>query len=1057
MNSDKFNELSKIRKEWVTANQKNRFEKGLESLLSKMYPGKAHFIYELLQNSEDAGATCVKFGLSDSALAYEHNGPKLFSFSDVEAITGIGISTKQDDLTQIGKFGVGFKAVYDYTDSPEIHSNGYDFKIENMVIPVTESVLKVTDTTKTIFKFPFDTVKKDKTTSMKEIAAGLNALDDRTLLFLKNIQRIEFKFKDRCLNTLQSAYGEALFGNQTGVIERIQLSNNLVRIKTTNTVGKIRESDWLIFSETKQIETSDKRTINCPIGIAFATGQNQEGQKVIIPCEPGQVFVYFPAEKETSNLKFHIHAPFSSTVARDSIHDDPDNDILKQALVDLFAASLPQIRDLGYLDASFLKILPNSSTDLPKFYSEFKERILEEFLENSYIPCIDGTYERATSVIRGAIKYSRCFTNDDIAYLYSDLQIRRWMISPSFNEPEMERFVKDLNIMEYNTKTLLNDIQSDFFGRKRAKYEEIIANKSDQWLIDFYLLLEDDARENELKRALSYAAIVRVVDIGNINRHVEPALAFFPPNESSKSNNEVSFVKSEIWNLPNETKKDRIRKFLMNIGVKEYSELNLIQYELDKQDTVVDASTHYQFIGRCIKFLKNNPTQLSIFRFKRVLSHSWHDESRVALSSSDQLVLDTPYKETGLAALCSINNLYPVSEGYLMHPEIILEDFVEFAEKIGVQTKLVVEETSTFSRCNMKELYRGYEQKRDTSKKISKDYILKFLEEYLDRKLTIQTSLLIWDALIAAPVEAGQAKYSPNSKDPVNTAPSTIVSILKNRAWIPDKDGRFSKPEQVKISELHPKFSPDYSNGLLKAINFGKLEEIQTADYQEKSEFAKVIGFQNFEEAEEIVTVINALKNYGVTDITEFLHKTLSNYESEYSQPFPEKAVKNPERREEKLSEAIEASPEKKFEKRERSVQVNKSIIDARTWLKTQYMNDNGEMICQICQNPMPFDKRDGQPYFESVEIFTKELINKEFEAAHIALCPVCSAKYLEYIKQDETAMEFLQHSILQAKQGVQTIPIKLDQKTKGASIRFVESHLFDLKQFLQKELIAKR
>ena len=85
------------------------------------------------------------------------------------------------------------------------------------------------------------------------------------------------------------------------------------------------------------------------------------------------------------------------------------------------------------------------------------------------------------------------------------------------------------------------------------------------------------------------------------------------------------------------------------------------------------------------------------------------------------------------------------------------------------------------------------------------------------------------------------------------------------------------------------------------------------------------------------------------------------------------------------------------------------------------------------------------------------ELINKEFEAAHIALCPVCSAKYLEYIKQDETAMEFLQHSILQAKQGVQTIPIKLDQKTKGASIRFVESHLFDLKQFLQKELIAKR
>ena len=106
----------------------------------------------------------MTFGLSDSALAYEHNGPKLFNFSDVEAITGIGISTKQDDHTQIGKFGVGFKAVYDYTDSPEIHSNGYDFKIENMVIPTTENVKEVTDTTKTIFKYPFNTEKKDKAT-----------------------------------------------------------------------------------------------------------------------------------------------------------------------------------------------------------------------------------------------------------------------------------------------------------------------------------------------------------------------------------------------------------------------------------------------------------------------------------------------------------------------------------------------------------------------------------------------------------------------------------------------------------------------------------------------------------------------------------------------------------------------------------------------------------------------------------------------------------------------------------------------------------------------------
>ena len=149
-------ELSEKRTEWVQANQKNGFEKGLESLLSNMYPGKAHFIYELLQNSEDAGASQVTFALSESALVYEHDGPKLFSFNDIDSITGIGISTKAKDSTQIGKFGVGFKSVYSYTKSPEIHSNGYDFRIERMVIPNTEGVRKGKTSGKTIFKFPFN-------------------------------------------------------------------------------------------------------------------------------------------------------------------------------------------------------------------------------------------------------------------------------------------------------------------------------------------------------------------------------------------------------------------------------------------------------------------------------------------------------------------------------------------------------------------------------------------------------------------------------------------------------------------------------------------------------------------------------------------------------------------------------------------------------------------------------------------------------------------------------------------------------------------------------------
>ena len=62
----------------------------------------------------------------------------------------------------------------------------------------------------------------------------------------------------------------------------------------------------------------------------------------------GQVCIYFPAAKETSNLLFHLHAPFASTVARDSVRDDPANvKKLLNHLADLVAESMSAIRDRG--------------------------------------------------------------------------------------------------------------------------------------------------------------------------------------------------------------------------------------------------------------------------------------------------------------------------------------------------------------------------------------------------------------------------------------------------------------------------------------------------------------------------------------------------------------------------------------------------------------------------------------------------------------------------------------------------------------------------------------
>src|SRR5436309_2051433 len=91
------------------------------AFLGKLYSKRTHFIFELLQNAEDAGAKRLEFRLWSDRLDVLHDG-RVFDEADVRGICGVGEGTKGEDLTKIGKFGVGFKSVYAYVETPEIHS-----------------------------------------------------------------------------------------------------------------------------------------------------------------------------------------------------------------------------------------------------------------------------------------------------------------------------------------------------------------------------------------------------------------------------------------------------------------------------------------------------------------------------------------------------------------------------------------------------------------------------------------------------------------------------------------------------------------------------------------------------------------------------------------------------------------------------------------------------------------------------------------------------------------------------------------------------------------------
>ena len=113
-----------------------------KGLLEGQYADRTHFIYEIAQNADDAlasrsggvGNRTLTFSLSENALSITHFG-RPFNDGDVRGICGIDQSAKR--LTDIGRFGIGFKSVYAYASRPGSAFRGRPFRNRHVCLPAT--------------------------------------------------------------------------------------------------------------------------------------------------------------------------------------------------------------------------------------------------------------------------------------------------------------------------------------------------------------------------------------------------------------------------------------------------------------------------------------------------------------------------------------------------------------------------------------------------------------------------------------------------------------------------------------------------------------------------------------------------------------------------------------------------------------------------------------------------------------------------------------------------------------------------------------------------------
>ena len=338
-------ELQLRRSSWVTDTKEQNMFDGIKDTLTKLYTSSGHFIFELLQNAEDVSATSVTFKLEHDKLIFEHNGERPFDMNDIDSITSIGDSTKKDNGNSIGKFGIGFKSVFEYTNSPEIHSTNYHFCIEDLFIPRVIKPLEDYDKTKTIIILPFNGPKKSND-CYSEIKESLENLRATVLLFLRNIVEINCIYETRKITiTREDSYKDNSCPDNVCRIQRIISNNNEVE-KETNPLFYKR-----FFKPVSVLDEKGEQK-NITIAIAFKMVCNKEdNQRKISPIykkdttiPAGRIFAYFPCKAEEKKFCFHIHAPFALTVDREKLREDSANTKVIEEIGTLVCESMKELK-----------------------------------------------------------------------------------------------------------------------------------------------------------------------------------------------------------------------------------------------------------------------------------------------------------------------------------------------------------------------------------------------------------------------------------------------------------------------------------------------------------------------------------------------------------------------------------------------------------------------------------------------------------------------------------------------------------------------------------------
>ncbi len=906
-----------------------------------------------------------------------------------------------------------------------IWSPTFSFSISNLVLPTALSAAPSLEG-RTRFEFPFNNHKKCARDAHQEILAGLTDFHDTTLMFLSHLKLLSWHI------------GQHLGGE----VRRIAHSEHHVEGRKQTGRTMTVSSHFIRFS--RPVKDHEKQTVTVAFALEYLPGITQfdsmkplNNQFRICAANPGLVAVFFPAEKETSGLRFHVHAPFVPELSRASVKDTPVNDPLFEQLAEVAAGSLHTIRNARLLNGDFLGVLPNPQDSIPPRYEPIRSAMVAKMNNEDLTPTHVRSHAPAKTLLQAKAALKELLSVDDLRFLRgTDEGHREWAIGASQKNSSQDRFLSGLAITDWEADKLVEQLKL-MATYRNADLIAWISVKSVDWHQHLYSILLDMLQAKpEWQRPSIIGQIKRLPIIRLSDGRYTGGNCYFPAPGIDHTDGLPRVDKGVYSAGKTKTHQQDARKFLELLGVHEVEEVDQIEAILNQRYTADACNPDPRDLERFIAFIEKEPTKASMFRkfyiFERT-DGKWGRPSDV--------FLDSPYVETGLCAYYDARGAQAerlALSGSYQKGTPSNQRVRKFAEVLLVQSTLAVTQTSCVQNVDWREFQKGdvVRGSNDKYRRVDKDYDIAELELLLNLK-TEEASRLIWTTMTTV-VKPEQliARWQRNNQSSERTGHSQLVQRLRASPWIPQGSGIFATPRAA-VVDLLPKNGFPFEAGYewLKAIGFGEDARQQSDEFLEKQSTAIELGFADEKSLADG-------RWFAELDPDE-RKRVIDEIETRRRFELPENIPRDPEHRAQRVGEFAANAPERTTEERTRSVSIGLGDVkhDAAEYLRENYSID-GEMICQICHRPLPFKLDDGTYYFEKVQILS-ELVKWHYQN-YIALCPNHSAMF----QHANSSRRVLKQNVIDLAGNHLTLVLA----QKDAVIYFTRTHIEDLKAVIEAD-----